>query len=87
MPSTSSPSRFWTHWLLASSAGVALFGLLLVLAPAVARQGFSLLVYASADQLDAFGIEQVRYLSLVHAVLGSVMVGGGVGAWSGMISG
>ena len=44
----------------------------------MARQGFSLLVYASADQLDAFGIEQVRYLSLVHAVIGSLMVGWGV---------
>lgn len=78
MPSTASPSSFWTLWLLAASAGVALFGLLLVLAPGVARQGFSLLVYASADRLDTFGAEQVRYLSLVHAVLGSVMVGWGV---------
>ena len=78
MPTTSSSFRFWTHWLLTVSAGVAIFGLLLVLAPALTRQGFSLLVYTSADRLDAFGAEQVRYLSLVHAVLGSVMVGWGV---------
>lgn len=78
MPTTSSPSTFWTHWLLTVSAGVAIFGLLLVLAPGLTRQGFSLLVYTSADRLDAFGAEQVRYLSLVHAVLGSVMVGWGV---------
>ena len=78
MPTTSSSFRFWTHWLLTVSAGVAIFGLLLVLAPGLTRQGFSLLVYTSADRLDAFGAEQVRYLSLVHAVLGSVMVGWGV---------
>lgn len=64
--------------MLAVSAGVVIFGLLLVLAPALTRQGFSLLVYASADRIDAFGTEQVRYLSLVHAVIGSVMVGWGV---------
>lgn len=78
MPTPSPPSTFWTLWLLAVSAGVVIFGLLLVLAPALTRQGFSLLVYASAGRIDTFGTEQIRYLSLVHAVIGCVMVGWGV---------
>ena len=54
------------------------FGLVLVLAPSISRQGFSLLVYASAAHIDTFGQEQVRYISLAHAVIGGVMVGWGV---------
>lgn len=73
----SQPSSFWINWLLVVAAGVVAFGLLLVLAPALARQGFSLLVYASAERIDTFGQEQVRYISLAHAVIGSVMVGWG----------
>ncbi len=75
---TQSPGRqFWIAWLLVVSAGVAVFGLGLVLLPALTRQAFSLIVYASPSSLDAFGAEQVRYLSLVHAVLGGVMAGWG----------
>jgi hypothetical protein len=50
----------------------------LVVVPAIARQGFSLLVYSSSSRLDNFGPEQVRYISLSHAVIGGVMVGWGV---------
>ncbi len=64
--------------LLVVSASVILFGLVLVAVPTMARQGFSLLVYSSSSRLDAFGIEQVRYVSLAHAVIGGVMVGWGV---------
>lgn len=71
------PSVFWIRWLLAAAAGVVLFGLVLVLAPGAARQGFSLLVYASPDRIDAFGAEPVRYIGLAHAVIGGVMFGGG----------
>lgn len=53
------------------------FGLLLVVAPSYARQGFSLLVYASPDRIDAFGQEPVSYISLTHAVIGGVMAGWG----------
>ncbi len=77
MHSTHRPSRFWIHWLTAVSGGVVVFGLLLVLAPALTRQGFSLLVYASADRIDTFSVESVRYVSLTHAVIGGVMVGWG----------
>ena len=77
MTASSQPSKFWINWLLAVSAGVMAFGLMLVLAPALTRQGFSLLVYASPERIDSFGTEQVRYISLVHAVIGGVMVGWG----------
>ena len=72
------PSRFWTHWLLFASASVVAFGLVLVIAPSLSRQAFSLLVYASPMAIDSFGPEQTRYISLSHAVIGSVMVGWGV---------
>jgi hypothetical protein len=71
------PSKLWITWLLAVEAGVMIFGLILVLAPALTRQGFSLLVYSAPDRIDSFGIEQVRYISLAHAVIGGVMVGWG----------
>jgi hypothetical protein len=77
MSSDSHPSSFWINWLLAVSLGVVAFGLVLVLLPSLARQGFSLLVYASPERIDAFGQEPVRYISLAHAVLGGVMVGWG----------
>jgi hypothetical protein len=78
MTSKPQPANLWISWLLAAAAGVIVFGLLLVLAPALTRQGFSLLVYASLDRIDSFGSEQARYISLVHAVIGGVMVGWGV---------
>jgi hypothetical protein len=77
MPSDYLPSRFWINWLLTVAAGVVAFGLVLVVAPSVARQGFSLLVYAAPERIDAFGQEPARYISLAHAVLGGVMVGWG----------
>ena len=69
---------FWWRWLIAVSAGVVLFGLLLVLFPAFTLQGFSLMVYANADQLGQNTPAAVSYIKLAHAVLGSVMVGWGV---------
>ena len=77
MRSDSQPSRLWINWLLAVSAGVVAFGLVLVIAPSLSRQGFSLLVYASPERVDAFGQEAARYISLATAVLGGVMVGWG----------
>jgi len=72
------PPRFWINWLIAVTGGVVVFGLALVTAPALARHGFSLLVYSSAGAIDAFGQEPVRYISLTHAVIGGVMVGWGM---------
>jgi hypothetical protein len=67
----------WIRWLSLASAGVVLFGLLLVAAPGLTRRGFSLLVYATPLALDAFGAEPARYISLAHAVMGSLMIGWG----------
>ena len=77
MSDNSKPSNFWINWLLSVAAGVIVFGLVLVAAPALTRQGFSLLVYAAPDKIDAFGHGPVNYISLVHAVLGGVMAGWG----------
>jgi hypothetical protein len=78
MPSNTQPSSLWINWLLAASSGVVVFGLLLILSPSLARQGFSMLVYATPERIDAFGPEAARYISLSHAVIGAVMVGWGV---------
>jgi hypothetical protein len=72
------PSPLWIRWLLVACACVALFGLTLVVAPALTRQAFSLLVYFDLGRISSFGEESARYVSLTHAVLGSVMFGWGV---------
>lgn len=72
------PSTFWLRWLLAVTLGVMVFGLVLVLAPSLTRQGFSLLVYADTERIATFGADAVAYIALVHAVLGGVMFGWGV---------
>jgi hypothetical protein len=58
--------------------GVMVFGLLLVLAPGVAREGFSLLFYADTKRVAAFGPQAAAYIELVQAVLGAVMFGWGL---------
>lgn len=72
------PSSFWVTTLRLVSIGVAVFGLALVLAPGLTLRGFSWMVYANAGRLPALGGEAVRYISLVHAVLGAVMCGWGI---------
>jgi uncharacterized protein YjeT (DUF2065 family) len=72
------PSTLWSRWLLAVTIGVMVFGLALVLAPAIAREGFSLLVYADTTRIAGFGVQAIEYIALVHAVLGAVMFGWGV---------
>jgi hypothetical protein len=63
-------------WPLAAAAiGTALFGLVLVLAPGFTRQGFGLLMFNNAQHINSFAPEAVAYISLVHGVLGAVMVG------------
>jgi hypothetical protein len=78
MGKSTPPSSVWVPWLSAASVGVALFGLVLVLAPELTSQGFSLLVYFRHDQIAGFGAEALKYIQLAHAVLGAVMVGWGV---------
>ncbi len=72
------PSRFWMQWQLAICIGVVVFGLVLVVAPAFARLGFSWMIYGDPSHIDAFGNEAARYVSLTHAVIGGVMVGWGL---------
>lgn len=75
-------SVFWVRWLLAACGGVVLFGLLLALAPDLARAGFSWMVYGEPQTIDRFGAEAARYIGLAHAVMGSLMVGWGLAlAW------
>ena len=69
---------FWSSWLRVVSAGVAVFGLVLVIMPELSQQAFGLLVYADRAGIERFGSEAIAYIGLVHAVLGSVMIGWGV---------
>jgi hypothetical protein len=71
------PHSFWLRWLLVVTIGVMAFGIGMVLAPGLTRQGFALLVYADAGRLSGFGVEAVAYIALAHAVLGAVMFGWG----------
>ena len=71
-------TRFWLNWLAVVTVGVIAFGLLLVIAPGLARQGFSLLVFSSADRISDFGPEAASYIELAQAVMGSVMAGWGM---------
>jgi hypothetical protein len=61
--------------LVAAVIGTALFGAALVLLPALSRQGFSLLMYGDAARVDGFGAAAVAYVTLLHGVLGAVMLG------------
>jgi hypothetical protein len=78
MQPSSGPAWLWVAWLSVVSAGVMVFGLVLVVAPGVARDGFSLLIYAEPGHISSFGAEAVSYIGLAHAVLGGVMFGWGL---------
>ena len=68
---------FWLTWLRVATLGVIAFGLFLVVAPVLAREGFGLLVYSSSGHISGFGREAADYIELTHAVMGAVMVGWG----------
>ena len=61
--------------LLATLAANGLLGLLLVLAPGAARALFGWMLHGDTGHVDGFGDAAVRYVDLLHAVLGSVLVG------------
>jgi len=67
----------WYRWLVAVTVGMMALGLFMVIAPALTRQGFSLMVYSEADRIGGFGEEPAAYIELAHAVMGSVMFGWG----------
>ena len=70
--------KFWSAWLLIVVIGVIFFGLILVILPDLSRQGFSWLIYGSFDRISHFTPEASHYITLAHAVFGSVLVGWGV---------
>ncbi len=70
--------QFWSHWLFATTVLTVAFGLFLMLAPTLTRQGFSLLFYAQPGQLDSLGAEATRYISFIHAALGAAITGWGI---------
>jgi hypothetical protein len=72
------PKTLWLAWLRIATVFTIAFGLFLVVAPALSRQGFSLMVYSSADRIGGFGSAAADYIELAHAVMGAVMVGWGV---------
>ena len=70
---------FWFRWLLVVIVGVMLFGISMILSPDLIRQFFSLLFYASVNGIESqFGTAAVSYITLIHGVLGAVMLGWGV---------
>lgn len=69
--------KLWYRWLVAVTAGLVAFGLLMVLAPSLTRQGFSLMVYGDAGHIAGYGGKAADYIELVHAVMGAVMIGWG----------
>ncbi len=73
-----SPYSFWGRWLATVTVGMMLLGLTLVIAPEVAQECFAWLIYGDSRHLATFSGEAAAYVSLVHAVLGSVMLGWGI---------
>ena len=69
---------FWWRWLVVVTLGVLLFGITLIVAPEFTRRFFGLLLFSSPESLAGFGAPAVAYITLVHGVLGAVMVGWGV---------
>ena len=65
---------FWWRFLVLVTATLIVFGLSLALLPHLAQQGFSLMVYFSAQHVDTFGADAIAYIRLFTAVLGCVMV-------------
>ena len=78
MHTSSRLASLWVAWLSIVSVGIMLFGLVLVVAPTVAQQGFSLLIYAEPEHISDFEAEAVAYIGLAHAVLGGIMFGWGL---------
>lgn len=70
-------SKFWTNCLLLVTIGTMVFGASLFLSPSLARTGFSTLLFANPTQLNQFDPAALRYIDLLHGVLGAVMFGWG----------
>lgn len=98
MNNKSTQLNFWFRWLIAADIIVIVFGTAQALLPDLVRQGFSLLVFSSSSYINTFPQDAIRYITLTHAVMGSVMIGWGIsmmytlftqfrnGEWTGWVS-
>lgn len=98
MNNKSTQLNFWFRWLVAADIIVIVFGAAQALLPDLVRQGFSLLVFGSADYMENFPPDAIRYITLAHAIMGAVMIGWGIsmmytlftqfrtGEWTGWVS-
>lgn len=68
-------SRWCQRWLVAVTLGVMVAGFGMILAPGTTLGVFSALNYQAPDVIAQFGQRPLEYITLVHAVLGSVMAG------------
>jgi hypothetical protein len=64
-----------TQWLKGACVGTLAFGAALLLLPAGARAGFSLLLFGDAAAIAGWPEPARGYVTLLHGVLGAVMVG------------
>lgn len=71
------PALFWVRWLTVSASAIVMLGLGMVLAPGLTRQAFGLLLYADRYRVAEFDAAAVSYISLLHGVLGAIMLGWG----------
>ena len=74
----SDKSSFWWRWLQAACLVVQGFGAFMVLSPSGTNGLFGFLVLGDAGAIGQFHERAVDYVGLLHAILGSVLVGWGV---------
>jgi hypothetical protein len=71
--------RFWYRWLVVATVGLMAFGIAMVVAPGIAKFGFSALIYTDGHFIStSFSPQANGYVALVHGVLGAVLVGWGL---------
>jgi hypothetical protein len=68
----------WQRWLVMVTLVWMAFSIMMVITPIATRQFFSVLFYYTPERIDSFPSPVVEYISLLHAVLGAVMMGWGV---------
>lgn len=67
--------------LLGAVGATALFGAAMLVLPGPTRALFGWMLYGDAARLDGFGPPARAYVTLLHGVLGAVMVGWAVALW------
>lgn len=68
-------------WLVVGAVLIGLTGVFLLLIPQFVLPLFGWMLYADTQRLASFGQEPLRYIMLLHAVLGSVLIGWAVLIW------